>query len=258
MSPRQGDNKTKQIEQLRAFEIEEARNIQQAMVCVEPLRVDPVEIASRFRPVTEVGGDFLDYFRLEDHRLGLYLGDVVGKGLAAAMYAALAMGTLRGIHKSGTAPTVVLALLNERLRMRIVPGRYCALQYAVYDPATRELSYANAALPRPILISPRGCREVGDGGLPAGLFAGAQYDRYSVELQPGEGVLFCTDGILEACNAQGEDFGLERVLAACAAPPCGAGSSADALLDQLFAAVDAFTGDDPPRDDMAAIVLKIS
>ncbi|MBI1738636.1 MAG: SpoIIE family protein phosphatase, partial [Acidobacteria bacterium] len=142
MSLRPGGDNSKQIEQLRALEIEEARNIQQAMVCVESLKMDPVEVVGRFRPVTEVGGDFLDYFPLQDHRLGIYLGDVVGKGLAAAMYAALAMGTIRGIHKSGTPPTAVLAMLNERLRMRVVPGRYCALQYAVYDPATRELSYA--------------------------------------------------------------------------------------------------------------------
>lgn len=255
MSPRQDGNHLKRIEQLRAFEIEEARSIQRAMVCVESLRIEPVEIASRFRPVTEVGGDFLDYFRLEDQRLGLYLGDVVGKGLAAAMYAALAMGTIRGIHKSGTAPTTVMALLNERLRMRVVPGRYCALQYAVYDPATRELSYANAALPRPILVSPRGCREVGEGGLPSGLFAGAEYERYSVELQPGEAVLFCTDGILEARNAQEDDFGLERMLAVCAG---NAEAGADTLLDKLFAEVDAFTGDGPAHDDMTAIVLKIS
>ena len=215
MNVRQDGDYSKQIERLRAFEIEEARNIQQAMVCVEPLRIEPTEISSRFRPVTEVGGDFLDYFRLQDHRLGLYLGDVVGKGLAAAMYAALAMGTIRGIHKSGTTPTAVMALLNERLRMRVVPGRYCALQYAVYDPATRELDYANAALPRPILISPQGCREVGDGGLPSGLFAGATYDRYCLELQTGEAVLVCTDGIMDARNAEGDDFGVERLLAVC-------------------------------------------
>ncbi|MBI3663564.1 MAG: PP2C family protein-serine/threonine phosphatase [Acidobacteria bacterium] len=255
MSLRRNGVNSKKIEQLRAFEIEEARNIQQAMVCVEPLKLHPVEIVSRFRPVAEVGGDFLDYFRLEDHRMGLYLGDVVGKGLAAAMYAALAMGTLRGIHKRGTAPTAVLELMNERLRMRVVPGRYCAVQYAVYDPATRQLSYANAALPRPILISPQGCREVGEGGLPSGLFADAQYEGYSVQLEPGEAVLFCTDGIPDARNPQGDDFGLERVLAVCESH---VRADADALLDRLFAEVDAFTGDDLPHDDMTAIVLKVS
>jgi sigma-B regulation protein RsbU (phosphoserine phosphatase) len=254
MNVRQSSETEKKIEQLRAFEIEEARGIQQAMVCVEPLRLSPVEIASRFRPVTEVGGDFLDYFRLQDHRLGLYLGDVVGKGLAAAMYAALAMGTMRGIHKSDTTPTAVLEMLNERLRMRVVPGRYCAIQYAVYDPATQHVSYANAALPRPILISPRGCREVGEGGLPSGLFAGAQYDSYAVQLEPGDALLFFTDGIQEARNSHGDDFGSERILKVCEK---NASAAADTMLDRLFAEVDTFTGKDLPHDDMTAIVLKL-
>jgi phosphoserine phosphatase RsbU/P len=255
MSLRKTLSKAEQVERLRAMEIEEARNIQQAMVCVEPLNADLVEIVSRFRPVIEVGGDFLDYFRLEDRRFGLYLGDVVGKGLAAAMYAALAMGTIRGIHKSGTTPTAVMALMNERLRMRVVPGRYCALQYAVYDPSTRLLTYANAGLPRPILISSQGCREVGEGGLPSGLFGGAEYDMYSLELSSGEAVLFYTDGILEARNFRGDDFGMERMLAVCTGH---AHASPDALLDRMFAEVDAFTGDDLAHDDMTAIILKIS
>ncbi|HEV8383471.1 MAG TPA: PP2C family protein-serine/threonine phosphatase [Candidatus Acidoferrales bacterium] len=254
MSARPDSDNAKKIELLRELEIEEARGIQQAMVSVEPLRHDPVEIASRFRPVREVGGDFLDYFLLEDRRLGLYLGDVVGKGLAAAMYAALAMGTIRGIHKSDVTPTAVLELLNERLRMRVVPGRYCAMQYAVYNPETQEASYANAALPRPILISPRGCREIGEGGLPSGLFAGAQYDAYSVQLRPGEAVLFCTDGIPEARNSRGDDWGVERTLEICER---NIGAGADTLLDRLFAELDSFIGDHQPHDDMTAIVLKL-
>jgi sigma-B regulation protein RsbU (phosphoserine phosphatase) len=139
--------------------------------------------------------------------------------------------------------------------MRVVPGRYCALQYAVYDPAERLLCYANAGLPRPILVSRQGCREVGEGGLPSGLFAGAEYDMYSLELQPGEAVLFYTDGILEARCASGDDFGMERMLALCERH---AHASPDSLLDCLFAEVDAYTGDGLAHDDMTAIVLKIT
>ncbi len=243
-----------EFEKLRALEIDEARNIQRAMVSVEPLRITPVEIACQFRPATEVGGDFLDYFRLEDRRLGLYLGDVVGKGLAAAMYAALAMGTLRGIHKSGSAPTAVLELMNERLRMRVVPGRYCAVQYAALDPETLQLRYANAALPRPVHISRKDCCELGEGGLPSGLFAGSRYDEYSAQLEPGDAVLFFTDGISEARNSSGDDFGTERVVEVCQKHRSAA---ADELLARVFDAVDAFAGDAPPHDDMTAIVLKV-
>jgi sigma-B regulation protein RsbU (phosphoserine phosphatase) len=94
---------------------------------------------------------------------------------------------------------------------------------------------------------------VGDGGLPSGLFAGAEYDRYSVELQPGDAVLFCTDGILEARNEAGEDFGSERILELCTKHSA---ASPDTLLDRLFADVDAFTGEGPAHDDMTAVVLK--
>jgi sigma-B regulation protein RsbU (phosphoserine phosphatase) len=253
MGAQHSSETAKKIELLRELEIEEARGIQRAMVCVEPLRHDPLEIASRFRPVREVGGDFLDYFLLEDRRVGIYLGDVVGKGLGAAMYAALAMGTMRGIHKSDVTPTSVLELLNERLRMRVVPARYCAMQYAVYDPETHQVSYANAALPRPILVSPQGCREIGEGGLPSGMFAGARYDAYSIPLNPGEALLFCTDGISEARTAQGDDFGVPRVVEVCEK---SVGADADTLLDRLFAEVDAFTGEISPHDDMTAIVMK--
>src|SRR5574337_1114138 len=136
------------LEKVREYEIEEARNIQQAMVPAGPLRARGLEFACKFLPVSEVGGDFLDYFWLMDHRLACYLGDVVGKGLPAAMYAALAVGTLRGIHKTGVPTSSVLELFNERLAMRPVPRRFCSVQYAVFDPLTGELLYANAGLPR--------------------------------------------------------------------------------------------------------------
>ena len=88
------------VEKLREDELEEARAIQGVMLPTEPLRTGAVRISHAFQPVAAVGGDFLDYFELPDGTIGLYLGDVSGKGLAAAMYAALAVGTLRGVHKT--------------------------------------------------------------------------------------------------------------------------------------------------------------
>lgn len=99
------------------------------------------------RTFDEVGGDFLDYFLLSDGMLGIYVCDVVGKGLPAALYAALAAGTLRSIKKTGEEPSAVLELFNKRLLVRPVPVRYCASQYAVFDPRTLELRLGNAGLP---------------------------------------------------------------------------------------------------------------
>jgi sigma-B regulation protein RsbU (phosphoserine phosphatase) len=88
------------IEQLREEDLDEARSIQSMMLPTEPLRAGAIRISHAFQPVSEVGGDFLDYFELTDGCIGLYLGDVSGKGLPAAMYSALAVGTLRGVHKT--------------------------------------------------------------------------------------------------------------------------------------------------------------
>src|SRR5438552_11879689 len=114
------------IEKLREEELEEARAIQSVMLPEQALRAGGVRISHEFQPIAAVGGDFLDYFRLSDGTVGLYLGDVSGKGLPAAMYAALAVGTLRGVHKTGQQPDSVLALLNKRLTIRGVPRRYAA------------------------------------------------------------------------------------------------------------------------------------
>src|SRR5258708_19954987 len=109
------------LEKLREEELEEARAIQSVMLPAESLRAGAVMISHEFQPVAAVGGDFLDYFELTDESVGLYLGDVSGKGLPAALYAALAVGTLRGVHKTGTSPHDVLATLNRRLMIRGVP-----------------------------------------------------------------------------------------------------------------------------------------
>jgi sigma-B regulation protein RsbU (phosphoserine phosphatase) len=238
---------------LRESELEEARNLQLSLLPNAPLRVTSAEFTSRFRAAAAVGGDFLDYFHLSDNRIGIYLGDVVGKGLSAAMYAALTVGTLRGIHKTGCPPMTVLSTLNRRLRTRAVQGRYSAVQYAVYDPETRELLYANAGLPRPIHFSNGSCHEVGQGGLPSGLFDEAQYEQYSVILEPGDALLFLTDGLIEAHDAAREEFGTSRVMEICKKY---LRSSADDLLGRLFSAVEEFSGHAAPQDDITAALLK--
>lgn len=241
------------VEQLRACELEEARAIQQAMVTLEPLERENYEVAVLFRPAAEVGGDFLDYFILSDRRLAFYVGDVVGKGLAAAMYAALSVGTLRGINKTGARPTDVLEMLNERLRMRVMPGRYCAVQYAVYDPPRRELTFSNAAMPLPLHVRGSDVRELGGGGLPSGMFGDAHYDMHSVQLAPGEAVLFTTDGLLEATNREGEHFGSERLAEVCAQ---AAGLNAGGLMRRVLEEALRFADGSPQTDDMTVLVLK--
>ena len=232
----------------------EAKLIQSSLLPPKGLCHESVEIASRFIPFSEVGGDFADFFLLPDGFIGIYLGDVVGKGLPAAMYSALVMGTLRGIHKTGTDTADALVRLNERLLQRPIEGRFCSTLYALFNPATRELIFSNAGVPLPLLVSGTECRQLGEGGLPSGMFSGATYGRHVVQLGPGDCVLFATDGLHELRNGEGVEFcttQMEEVWAQCRH------KSATESVDFVFDRQLAFSNGNPPHDDITAVVLKV-
>ena len=117
------------LEKLRQQELEEARALQNVMLPLESLSSRGVTISHQFQPVSAVGGDFLDYFELTDGSIGLYIGDVSGKGLPAAFFGALAVGTLRGVHKTGTSTHEGLATMNRRLMIRGLPlcNTHCSI-----------------------------------------------------------------------------------------------------------------------------------
>ena len=173
------------IEKLREEELEEARAIQSVMLPGQALRAGGVRISHEFQPIAGVGGDFLDYFQLSDGIIGLYLGDVSGKGRPPAMYAALAVGPLRGVHKTGHPPCSVLSTLNRRLLVRGVPRRYSATQYAPFHPHTRQMHIAGAGVPGSLHLSSRGCRILEVPGLPPGLFENVEYEMCTIILGAG-------------------------------------------------------------------------
>ncbi len=244
-----------QIETSHDLELEEARRLQLAMIPREPIHAPAFEIACRFHPAERVGGDFADYFVLPGHRLNLYLGDVAGKGLPAALYAALAAGMLRGFNKSGETPRSILERFNQRLLLYAFPGRFCASQYAMLDPDGRILTFGNAGLPLPLHIAREGCRFLGEGGIPSGMFQEADYEQHSVRLEPGDTVMFYTDGVIESTGPECERFGAERLLHVCA--QCQDLSAPD-LLRAIFDAAGRFGREVPQHDDMTAIALKVS
>jgi phosphoserine phosphatase RsbU/P len=240
------------IEKLREEELEEARAIQSMMMPSEALHAGAVMISHEFQPIAAVGGDYLDYFGLTDGSIGLYLGDVSGKGLPAALYGALAVGTLRGVHKTGTSPHDVLATLNRRLMIRGMPRRHTAIQYALFDPGRRVLQIASAGMPGPFCLCADGCRVLELTGMPPGLFATSSYETLTLRLKPGDSVLFCTDGITDAFNDKGEQFGIERLQELCDAPWSAAPRE---FLGKIFAAVKNFACGREQHDDMAAALF---
>lgn len=233
---------------------QEAQRIQNLLLPTRAPQYEAVEIAFRFTPFSEVGGDFADFFSLPDGLIGLYLGDVVGKGLPAAMYGALVMGTLRGIHKTGTNTAGVLSLLNERLAQRPIQGRFCSTLYALFNPATRELTFSNAGIPLPLLVSGNRCRALGEGGLPSGLFPDAAYGAHVVRLAPGDSVLFATDGLHEWRSRDGIEFGDEQIgeiWLQCQ------GKSAGESIDHMFESIHEFSQGGGAHDDTTAVVLRV-
>lgn len=237
------------IERLREQELEEARVIQSVMLPAHPLRTAGVTISHAFQPVTEVGGDYLDYFKLSDETIGLYVGDVSGKGLPAALYAALAVGTLRGIHKTGMEPERVLSLLNERLLLRGISGRHSAIQYALFHPTTARMRIVSAGMPGPLLLRGGDSRLLQIAGLPPGFFSAATYEELSLQLEPGDSLLFFTDGLSDARNELDQEFSVEGIQDVCRRH---AGESPVDLLGHLFSTIQDFTTNCKQWDDMTA------
>lgn len=237
------------------FDRQEARQIQLSLLPAGALVTNTAQVAYRFEPYAGVGGDFADFFELPNGHVGIYIGDVVGKGLSAAMYAALVMGMLRGTHKTGTDTSTVLATLNQRLLVRPVSGRYAATVYAVYDPVTRQLAFSNAGLPYPLLASSQACTQLGEGGLPSGLRGGSSYQTHRVQLNPGDSVLFATDGLTELRDNHNNDFSWERLAEIWRN---SSGKSAEQALELLFEEARRFSkGSHAHQDDITAVVLKV-
>jgi sigma-B regulation protein RsbU (phosphoserine phosphatase) len=242
------------LESQRQLELAEARAIQVGMLPQGALRTADVTVCYEFQPFYEVGGDFLDFFTLTDGTIGIYLGDVTGKGLPAALYAALAVGTLRGVHKTGTPPATVLSTVNRRVMLRGVPSpRYTSLQYACFDPRTGILRIVSAGMEGPVILSERGCRELKLRGIPPGMFPTTEYDSETVQLERGDSVIFLSDGFSESQDAAGEFFGMERVQEICESLR---EKTPEDILHRITEAVTSYSCGRPQQDDRTAAVLR--
>ena len=193
-------------------ELQTARRIQESLLPKEIPALDGWQIAARYQPAREVGGDFYDFMLLADGRLGVVLGDVTDKGIPAALVMATTRSMLRAAAQPHVTPGEVLAQVNDLLCRDLPSGMFVTCFYAILDPATGAVTYANAGQDPPFL---RRCdSDVGElyaTGMPLGLMPGMRYDVCEGTVARGESLLFFSDGLVEAHNRSRDMFGLPRV-----------------------------------------------
>jgi sigma-B regulation protein RsbU (phosphoserine phosphatase) len=249
-------------EQRMAEDLERAREMQRALLPVKLPRVHGLDIGVRYHPARELGGDFYDFLCYRDGRLGIAVGDVAGKGSAAALFGSLGVGILRehaNVHPC--PPAEMLEHLNERLHSTRVDGRFIALAFSVFDPHTRALDLASAGFPQPLLVRQGKAEPLEVGGVPLGLLASSEFQSLRLPLAPGDAVVFCSDGIHEqpafGCEGKEDDdeFGfprLRRVLEELHTRP------AEEIAAGIMRAVEQHAGNEACcLDDRTIVVLKI-
>ena len=231
-----------------------ARRIQQASLPKEIPTLKGWEIAPHYRPAREVGGDFYDFFELEDSQFGLVVGDATGKGMPAALVMATTCGMLRAVAKSSNSPGEVLERVNEALSARIPPNMFVTCFYALLDPETGRLTYANAGHDLPYLRRGNDAEELRARGMPLGLMSGVTYEEGHDFLKEGDAILFYSDGLVEAHNPRREMFGSPR-LRGLITEHDEERSLGDFLLEELYS----FTGEGwEQEDDITLLTLRSS
>jgi phosphoserine phosphatase RsbU/P len=226
-----------------------------------PKKLKNVEVAARFDAARELGGDFHDFQLPEANALVVSVGDVSGKGVPAALYSVFAAELVRGrtfrrrYLPERSSPAAILSSVNTILHQRQLEEYYCTACYALFDLKRRSVTLSNSGLPYPVRCSAEGCGQIELPGLPLGSFFGTTYEEITFPLAAGDLFIFCTDGIFEAFNAEGEEFGAERLVAVVAEHRDG---RAEEIVEAIMAAARAFRGDYQQTDDQTAVAVKIT
>lgn len=231
--------------------------------------IEGVELAARCRPAFQVGGDYYDFIptrpqatgrHREQGRWALVMGDVMGKGVPAGLLMTLLRGMLRAEVLSGLPPDRILHDLNQLAQEDLAHShRFVTLFYSDYDPRSRRLRFANAAHNPPLLWRRQASRveRLDAPGLLIGLQSEADYGSGETVLEPGDALLYYTDGVTEAIGFSGERFDEDRLRGAFQGA-CRSGLGAQGILDQLFTRLDRFVGSDHHlEDDASLVVLKV-
>jgi serine phosphatase RsbU (regulator of sigma subunit) len=229
-----------------------AAQIQQALLPAGSFETPYVDLAASSVPCRTVGGDFFDYLDLGDRGFGFGLGDVAGKGAPAALLAAAVQSNFIAQSPVSSDPADTLTRVNNALLRRAIEARFATMFHGVVD-RDGHLSYCNGGQEPPLVLRRNSMDWLETGGPVLGLLPGATYEFDSVTLDAGDLVVVCSDGVTEARNAAGEEFGRERLIEFMTGFH---GSKPDAVLERLFEAVRRFSQGTPQGDDITGLVLR--
>ncbi len=235
-------------------ELRLAYEIQVGLLPATPPRIQGFDIAGRSIPAKEVGGDYFDFIRLEDERMGFCLGDITGKGLPAALLMANLQATVRGQALLSASARECVARANALLYQSTSPEKFATFFFGILDPPAGRFNYCNAGHNFPLLFGGRGeLRRLTVGGMVLGAFESVHYDEETVPLEPGDVLVIFSDGLPEAMSHCGEEFGEEKLRQFVESHR---DRDADGIVDALLHCINAHLADCPQTDDMTLIVIK--
>ncbi len=249
-------------------EIEIAREVQERLLPQTYPVVVGLDFAAYSRAARDVGGDYYDFIALENGSLAIAIGDVSGKGISAALLMASIRAALHGLTFSGDLDLArVIEGLNRIIFDSSTSNRFVTFFFGEYDPVTRTLEYVNAGHNAPLLLRPTAAHDgfcnpeaecmvqrLDTGGPVLGIFTEVRYEQGKIQLQPYDALIAFTDGISEAMNADLEEWGEERLIAAAR---MSTHLTAQDIVTAVVASADRFTAGAPQNDDLSLVVLKV-
>jgi sigma-B regulation protein RsbU (phosphoserine phosphatase) len=237
-----------------AIALENAREVQLRLLPPTKPQHQRAEFAARFLPARTIGGDLYDFLPYDANRSAIALGDVSGKAAAAALYAALVSGIMRSVASQHLSPSEMLKTLNDTLQERKLDSQYVTMLFGVWNDENLTIQIANGGSVQPLFCHGEEIETIRAEGFPLGMFPNATWEEFSIATQPGDSVLFFSDGIVDAQNAAGEMFGNDRLIATVKKHQH---KSASKLAESILADVGRFQGKRDRFDDETVVVLRV-
>jgi phosphoserine phosphatase RsbU/P len=235
-------------------DLQAAKRIQGALLRPVPTEDYGVDLAARYLSAREVCGDLYDLLRYGPQQLGIALGDVSGKGTAAALYGAVAIGIMRSLAPQKLQPAEMLKQMNQLVGERRIEGRFMTACFATWQKGRQKLRVANAGQSQPLLYKDHRCGKIELTGFPLGIYEDVAYDEWGVTLEPGNILVFHSDGITETANSEGQFFGTTRLRELIEKHQ---DLTAAELADKILGEVDWFSRSAPLSDDRTLVVMKV-